>query len=143
MLAIGMASNVSADDNRARINYTLHCQGCHLADATGLQNEVPRIKDFVAYFLHSPAGRDFLIQVPGVATSSLADDQLAELMNWLVVTYSKAQLPRSFEPYSVTEVAALRGNLEPDPGAARMRILRDIARELPALANQLEEEKSR
>ncbi len=143
MLAMAAMPVAGADDHRARINYTLHCQGCHLADATGLQNEVPRIKDFVAYFLHSPAGRDFLIQVPGVATSSLADDQLAELMNWLVVTYSKAQLPRSFEPYSVTEVAALRGNLEPDPGAARMRILRDIARELPTLAKQLEEEKSR
>ncbi len=140
---MGMMPVVSADDQRASANYMLYCQGCHLADATGLQNEVPRIKDFVAYFLHSPAGRDFLIQVPGVATSSLADDQLAELMNWLVVTYSKAQLPRSFEPYSVTEVAALRGNLEPDPGAARMRILRDIARELPTLAKQLEEEKSR
>jgi hypothetical protein len=143
MLAIGMASAVSADDHRASSNYTLYCQGCHLADATGLQDEVPRMRDFVGFFLHSPAGRDFLIRVPGVATSSLADDQLAELMNWLLVTYSNEQLPPSFEPYSVTEVAALRGNLEPNPGAARMRILRDIARELPLLAKQLEEQKSR
>lgn len=143
VLAMGMMPVVSADDQRASANYKLYCQGCHLADATGLENEVPRMKDFVGYFLHSQEGREFVIRVPGVATSSLPDDQLTELMNWLLVTFSKEQLPDSFEPFSVTEVSALRINLEPDPGAARMHILRDIAGELPSLYAELNQQNSR
>lgn len=140
---MGMMPVVSADDQRASANYMLYCQGCHLADASGLENEVPRMKDFVGYFLHSQEGREFVIRVPGVATSSLPDEQLTELMNWLLLTYSKEQLPDSFEPFSVTEVSALRINLEPNPGAARMHILRDIAGELPSLYAELNQQNSR
>jgi hypothetical protein len=143
MLAIGMPSAISADDHRARINYTLHCQGCHLADATGLQDEVPRMKDFVGYFLHSKEGREFVIRVPGVATSSLSDDELTELMNWLLATFSKEQLPESFEPYSVAEVSALRIDLKPGPGTARLNILQDIARDLPSLDSELKRQDGR
>ncbi len=143
MLLTGLVPVASADDQRASTNYTLHCQGCHLADATGLHNEVPRMKDFVGYFLHSQEGREFVIRVPGVATASLPDDELAELINWLLVTYSSKQLPESFRPFSIAEVAALRSDLEPDPGKTRIRILRDIARELPMLDVELNQQSSR
>lgn len=134
---MGLMPIASADDHRASANYTLYCQGCHLAQAEGLRNAVPRMKDFVGYFLHSREGREFIIRVPGVATTSLPDDQLTELVNWLLLTYSSAQLPQPFEPYSVAEVAALRPQLEENPEETRMRILREIARELPALADEL------
>ena len=143
LFAAGLAPVAVADDYRASVNYTLHCQGCHLANASGFENEVPRMKDFVGYFLHSSAGRAFLIQVPGVATASLQDEQLTELMNWLLLTYSKAQLPESFDPYSVSEVGALRARIEPEPQATRIRILDDIARALPALAEELQKQHSR
>lgn len=126
-----------ADDHRAKVNYTLHCQGCHLADAAGYAAEVPRMRDFVGYFLHSREGREYLIRVPGVATSSLPDDELAELMNWLLRHYSRSQLPATFEPYSVAEVAVWRTQLEARPQDTRMRILHDIARSLPALEAEL------
>jgi hypothetical protein len=132
-----------ADEQRASVNYKLHCQGCHLPDARGLQNEVPRMNNFVGYFLHSNEGREFVIQVPGVATSSLPDDQLTELMNWLLRTYSSGQLPESFVPFSVAEVAALRADLEENPEKTRMRILETIARDLPSLAAELEEQSGR
>ncbi len=138
VLAIGIAAAADADDQRARVNYTLHCQGCHLADAAGYANEVPRMEDFLGWFLHSGEGREFIIRVPGVATSALPDEQLAELMNWLLYTYSSKQLPVTFEPFSVAEVAALRAKVEPDPQATRMRILRDIARHSPELAVALD-----
>ena len=73
----------------------------------------------------------------GVATSSLPDDELTEMMNWLLLTYSAEQLPQPFVPFSAEEVAALRSELEADPEKTRMRILRQIAEELPALANNL------
>ncbi len=101
------------------------------------------MKNFLGYFLHSEEGRKFIVRVPGVATSSLPDDQLTELVNWLLLTYSAEQLPRPFKPFSVAEVAALRPDLEANPEKTRIRILRQIARDLPSLAANLEQETGR
>ena len=129
-----LAANASADDNRARINYLLHCQGCHLPDAIGVSDHVPRMNSFVGYFLHSTEGREFLVRVPGVSTAALPDDQLAELLNWIIETYSAEQVPDEFVPYTASEVAVLRQRPEPDPEATRQAVLREIADGLPALA---------
>ena len=137
---MGLVPVAGADDHRARINYMIHCPGCHLPEAVGFAGKVPRMKDFVGYFLHSKEGREFVIRVPGVATSSLPDDKLTEMMNWLLLTYSSEQLPEPFVPFSVAEVAALRPDLETNPEKTRMRILRQIAQELPSLAVELEQE---
>ena len=118
----------------------IHCQGCHLPGAEGFADKVPGMKDFVGVFLHSEEGRAFLIRVPGVATASLPDDQLAELVNWVLLTYSPQQLPDPFVPYSVPEVATLRIKLEADPETTRSRILEEIAQAFPALADDIREE---
>lgn len=115
----------------------LHCQGCHLPEAAGFEGRVPPIKDFSGYFLHSQEGRDFLIRVPGVSRSALSDSEIAELMNWLLQTYSEGQLPDRFEPFTEAEVASLRDDPEPDPAAARELILNSLADELPLLAAEL------
>ena len=141
MTALSPVAN--ADDHRARINYTIHCQGCHLADASGLDGEVPRMSNFVGYFLHSQEGREFVIRVPGVATSSLADDELTEMMNWLLLNFSAQELPDPFVPFSIDEVAALRPNLEEQPHITRLRILQRIAKNLPNLASNLDIEGGR
>jgi len=137
---IGFTSDAGADEQRARVNYMIHCQGCHLPEAVGYPGKVPRMRDFVGYFLHSREGREFIIRVPGVSTSSLGNDQVTELMNWLLLTYSAPQLPRNFVPFTVDEVATLRPDPEPDPEATRKRILERIAAEVPALAQELEAE---
>jgi len=98
---------------------------------------VPRMKDFVGYFLHSQEGREFLLRVPGVSTSALDSDQLTELMNWLVRAYSAEQVPAEFSPFTVIEVATLRQAPEADPETTRKRILATIAVDLPALARVL------
>jgi hypothetical protein len=120
----------------------IHCQGCHLPDAVGFSGRVPRMKDFAGYFLHSNEGREFLIRVPGVSTASLPDDQIAELINWLLLTYSAPQLPVDFQPFTELEVASLRGNPESDPEAKRRTILQQIAVENPSLSWQLTGENS-
>jgi mono/diheme cytochrome c family protein len=126
-----------ADDHRAQVNYMIHCQGCHLPDAVGFDGRVPRMKDFAGYFLHSEEGREFLIRVPGVSSASLPDDEIAELINWLLITYSAAQLPTDFAPFTKTEVARLRSRPESDPEATRKIILDRIAADSPALARQM------
>ena len=97
LLTVALYPVANADDHRAHVNYMIHCQGCHLPDAAGFAGKVPRMKNFVGYFLHSREGREFVIRVPGVATASLPDDELAELMNWLLLTHSAEQLPDAFE----------------------------------------------
>ncbi|HWQ37700.1 MAG TPA: cytochrome c [Burkholderiales bacterium] len=88
-------------------DYSRNCQGCH--GHTGVSvSEVPDLKDRVGYFVHTPEGRRFLVQVPGVALSMLDDRRLADLLNWMLRAYSAAQLPEDFEPYTEREVATLR-----------------------------------
>jgi len=127
-----------ADDQLATSDYLIHCQGCHLPQAVGVPGHVPRMNNFLGYYLHSEAGRRFVIQVPGAATANLTDARLANLMNWLLLTYSEAQLPDNFKPYSVDEIARLRPNLEPDPETTRVAILQSIAADLPKLASEME-----
>jgi len=74
----GIAVTASADDYRALTNYKLHCQGCHMPDMQGAIGAVPRMKNFLGYFLHSPEGRGYIAQVPGVTMSSLKNDDLAD-----------------------------------------------------------------
>ena len=138
LLVLALGGPALADDRRAEVNYMLHCQGCHLPEAKGFAGKVPPMNDFVGYFLHSREGRDFLIQVPGVARSALGDAELAELMNWLLQTYSASQLPAAFEPFTADEVGTLRTDPVLDPESTRTLILAKLAGEFPAIAAELE-----
>ena len=126
-----------ADDQRAHVNYMLHCQGCHLPDAEGSAGRVPSMNDFVGYFLHSQAGREFLIRVPGVAHAALSDTEVTELMNWLVQHFSEEQLPARFVPFTVAEVSRLRSDAERSPESTRSLILAKIATDNPSLASEI------
>jgi len=105
---------------RAWQNWTLNCQGCHRPDGTGSAATAPRLKDTVSRFLGVPGGREYLGRVPGVATSPLADADLAELMNWMFWRFDRGHLPVDFRPFTAEEIGRLRRQplrLE----AARMR----------------------
>jgi hypothetical protein len=128
-------TSLADDDRRAQFNYMTHCQGCHLPGAIGAPGAVPRMKGFLGYFLHTQEGREFIIQVPGVATSSLPDDEMTELINWLLRTYSAEQLPKQFRPFSVGEVGKLRLSPVKDPVATRKMVLDRISVVVPELAD--------
>lgn len=97
-----------SNPTRARQNWILMCQGCHRADATGTPQTTPTMAGFVGRFLHVPGGREYLIQVPGVATAALSDDALAEVMNWSLLRFDPAHVPGDFAPYTPAEVGRLR-----------------------------------
>lgn len=134
LLTVLLAGSALADDKRAHVNYMLHCQGCHLPEAQGFEGKVPPMKDFAGYFLHSGEGREFLIRVPGVAQSALNDGELAELMNWLLVTFSAEQLPDRYVPFTDDEVASLRQDPVIDPATSRELILNRLSADIPVLA---------
>jgi len=92
----------------ARLNYILHCQGCHLADGAGTPAKVPALKQEVGRFLQVEGGREFLIQVPGTSQSALTDAEVADVLNWILENFSQEQLDADFVPYTKEEVARHR-----------------------------------
>ena len=106
LLALGLPLLAQADS--PRVNYILHCQGCHLPDGAGTPGKVPPLKNHVSKFLHAPGGREYLMKIPGVAYSTLSDAEVAEVLNWMLLELSPAQLPPDFEPYTAAEVARHR-----------------------------------
>ena len=110
LLLLLSCHSATADANEilARQNYILNCQGCHLPDGSGSKGNVPKMNDFVGYFLHVPGGREFLVQVPGAAGAPISDQELADVMNWILLNFSKNELPDPFVPYSAEEIGKLR-----------------------------------
>lgn len=103
----------AADAYEPRINYMLQCMGCHTPDGSGEPGRVPSIRDTLVPFAASPEGRRFLVQVPGVSQSTLSDDELAGLLNWMIQNLSRvrpAAGPRSepITPFTAAEVAGYR-----------------------------------
>lgn len=111
-LAMTAAASAGApgveSEARAKMNWILNCQGCHQPDATGSANGAPSMANEVARFLSVEGGREYLTRVPGVANAGLADDQLAELLNWTLATFDRDHLPAAFSPFTKEELAAGR-----------------------------------
>jgi len=94
---------------RALENWKLSCQGCHRPDGSGLaERGMPDMRGEVGQFVHTDAGRAYLGRVPGVTNNSIPDDELAELVNWVLYTFDPEALPHDFVPYSATEIRDLR-----------------------------------
>ncbi|MEM7280321.1 MAG: cytochrome c, class I [Pseudomonadota bacterium] len=69
---------------------------------------MPRLKDQVGYFLQVEGGREYLVQVPGSATSALNDKDLTAVLNWMVQEFAGESLSSNARPYTEKEVAMLR-----------------------------------
>ncbi len=105
----------------ARADYVLQCAGCHRVDGRGsTPHGIPDFRNSVGAFTHLPAGREYLIRVPGAAYSQLSNAELANVLNWLLHTFSPAQLPAGFSPYTEScppPPRRRRGAGAPRPGA--------------------------
>jgi mono/diheme cytochrome c family protein len=109
---------------RAARTYAANCQGCH-GDLGSSAKEIPTLVGRVGYFVRSREGRRYLVQVPNVALNPSSDADIAAVLNWVLMTYSRPQLPESFRPYTAEEVGELRkGRI--DVLAERQRIVRQL-----------------
>jgi mono/diheme cytochrome c family protein len=88
--------------------YMMECQGCHLSDGAGGLNNIPTLKNNVANFPAVAGGREFLVRVPGVALSTLSDQELADVLNWMLRQFGPLEVTALYPPYTGKEVAALR-----------------------------------
>ena len=109
--------------------WIMHCAGCHAMDGSGHPDQgLPDMRGALGHFLRLPAGRAFLVQVPGVNNAGLSDAQIADLTNWMIPAFSAATAPADWTPYRADEVAALRRVRPVDVAAARRDLVERLHR---------------
>jgi hypothetical protein len=93
----------------AQSDYVEYCSGCHGMQGNSAPADIPVLRDRVGYFLCTQQGREYLIRLPNVAYSAISDNQeLAEMMNFVVFGLGGASAPKGAKPFSAAEVAKLR-----------------------------------
>ena len=104
----GLPSAIT-DVEQARMDYVENCGGCHGVQGRSAPAEVPELRDRVGYFLCTPAARAYLLRLPNVVHSRIADNQeLADMMNFVVFGLGGASAPRDAAPFTAAEVAQNR-----------------------------------
>ncbi|WP_051279209.1 c-type cytochrome [Hellea balneolensis] len=92
----------------AKQNWMLNCQGCHKSGAVGLGPDMPNMNGNVSRFLQVPGGRKYLSQVNGITNSPLSDEDLADLVNWMFLTYDPLNIPSKFSGITAQEIGEYR-----------------------------------
>ena len=89
-------------------DYLLGCGGCHGENGTSNSKLVPELRGQVGFFLNTPEGREYLVRLPNVAFSTMSDQELADVLNFMVFRIGGASVPAHAAPYTIAEVARLR-----------------------------------
>ena len=90
-------------------DYVEHCSGCHGMQGDSAPAEIPVLRDRIGYFMCTQEGREYLIRLPNVAYSAIADNQeLADMMNFVVFGLGGASAPKGTKPFTAAEIAKLR-----------------------------------
>ena len=118
---IGPARAASA--GTPRLDYVLHCSGCHGVAGAGVPSRgVPRLAGEVGKLLWVPDGRAYLAQVPGVGNADLTDAELARLLDWLPVALDPEHRPPDAAPFTAAEVGRQRALRQGDVLARRAAV---------------------
>lgn len=125
-----LSGSVRAQDAasaRARIDYLLHCSGCHAQDGTGKpEGGIPDFVGQIGHFQRLPEGRQFVLQVPGLLSAGLTDARAAAVVTWIMRQFAGASLPSDFVPYSEDEARQARIQRPADVMAKRNAIYQEL-----------------
>jgi cytochrome c553 len=113
-------------------DYILYCMGCHGPQAEGVPGKVPPLAHALGRYMRSPAGRNYILRVPGAANSVLSDAQLAGVLNWLAQTFDAQELSSDVPLFSAAEVTSQRHSPLPSVLATRREVVRELAATGPA-----------
>jgi len=107
-------------------NYQLHCMGCHVADGSGLEGKVPSMRPTLVPLALFAEGRQYLVQVPGVAQSRLSDAETAALLNWMVHSLGDRAVPTAMREFTAQEVAKYRATRMVEVRETRAKLMARI-----------------
>ena len=109
-------------------DYVLYCMGCHGPQAEGVPGKVPPLAHALGRYMRTPAGRNYVLRVPGAANSVLSDAQLAGVLNWLAQTFDEDELSAGDVPlFTAAEVTGLRHSPLPSVLATRREVVSALA----------------
>ncbi|AQV94412.1 hypothetical protein BJN34_10990 [Cupriavidus necator] len=124
--AVAQVRLTPADEALAYRNYTLNCMGCHGPAGEAVAGKIPPLGQALGWFMHSPAGRQFAISVPGASNSALSDEELAQVTNLLLLRFNQAELPPDFQPYTADEVREHRRPALKDVATVRAGVIAEL-----------------
>jgi hypothetical protein len=91
--------------NQAQSDYVEHCGGCHGIQGDASPAELPSLRGRVGWFMCMPEARTYLLRLPNIARSRITDnEQLAELLNFMVFGLGGASTPKNAKPFNAAEV---------------------------------------
>lgn len=125
LIVAGICLLAVAANGNPRADYLLHCGGCHLPDGTGSPPEVPSLINTLGRIVASEEGRDYVVRVPGASQTPLSDEQLAQVMNWVLRTFNSETLDKNFEPLNGKQVGQARQRVLADPVKLREQLWPD------------------
>jgi mono/diheme cytochrome c family protein len=108
-----LAADLGAAESMDRLtgprgDYLLQCGGCHGLDGVSNARFVPSLKDLAGYYLLLPEGRTYLPRLPNIAFSTLSDQRLAAVLNYVVFEIGGDSAPKGAKPYGAAEVGMWR-----------------------------------
>lgn len=103
------AVRLMVDPELARSDYLEHCAGCHGVDGSTAPAQLPELRGRVGWFMCTPQSRAYLLRLPNVAHSRIKDnDELADMMNFVVFVLGQGSAPSGTKPFTGDEVARER-----------------------------------
>src|SRR5579862_7533269 len=77
--------------NHTVSNYLQSCGGCHGIQGRSAIGLVPQLRDRVGWFLCTSEGRDFIVQLPDVAFAGVSDQELADILNFMMFDLARSE----------------------------------------------------
>ncbi len=91
--------------------YRLRCSGCHQVNGMGSPGGgVPPFPDYLGPMASDQEGRIYIAHVPGVMSARLNDDQLADVLNYLIDVWGEnadGTRPKYFTAKELEELKAV------------------------------------
>jgi cytochrome c553 len=122
-----LAQNPGQSYGLAAQNYELDCMGCHGVDGHGVAGKIPPLAHSLARFMRTPAGRDYVLRVPGAADSPLSDGDLAAVLNWIAERFDPEDLTAQTALFTGQEVARVRRHPMRSVLARRREVVQGLA----------------
>ncbi len=102
--------------------FTAHCAVCHQTEGQGIPGMYPPLADSIGVFTHSKDGRAYLVHVVSFGLNGpidvhgtryngymqswaqFSDDDIAQLLNYVLKEFDSKLLPRDFKLFTAEEV---------------------------------------